>query len=130
MYFKPREAMEIAGITQRQLSYWRKTDFISPEQFNNESRYSFTNIIELKLAKELRSKYSIQKLRTIIPRVINFYEKNKSQDLEILVNSDSVIFGKDLKVSEENSYLHFSVKSLADTVREMYKDKILPDNLI
>lgn len=67
--FTSRQAIQITGVTQRQLAYWRKIGLITPSRQTpgGHSRYTFPDLIALKTAKRLiDAGISLQKLRRTI----------------------------------------------------------------
>jgi len=67
--YTSRQVIAITGVTNRQLAYWRKTGLILPSQFTpgGHARYSFTDIIAVKAAKQLiDAGVSVQRLRKSI----------------------------------------------------------------
>jgi DNA-binding transcriptional MerR regulator len=53
--FSGRTAAEVVGISYRQLDYWARTDLIRPSVRTEDRRrrYSYRNLVELKLVKTL-----------------------------------------------------------------------------
>jgi DNA-binding transcriptional MerR regulator len=67
--YTSRQVIAITGVTNRQLAYWRKTGLILPSKFTpgGHARYSFTDIIAVKAAKQLiDAGVSVQRLRKSI----------------------------------------------------------------
>lgn len=78
MAYNAKAACKLAGITYRQLDYWDKTHFIKPsvseaEGYGSVRLYSFTDLVQLKVAKTLKDQgLSLQKIR----KAVNWLEKN------------------------------------------------------
>jgi len=73
--FTSRQATEITGITQRQLAYWRKSALLVPSHTTagGHARYTFTDLIALKTAKQLLDTgVSLQKIRRSIASLLNY----------------------------------------------------------
>lgn len=67
--YTSRQAIAITGVTHRQLAYWRKTGLIVPshQTAGGHARYSFTDLIAIKAAKQLiDAGVSVQRLRKSI----------------------------------------------------------------
>jgi len=68
--YTPEQVCRLTGLTRRQLRYWDKTDFFSPEQVDPDSRYfgklySFRDLVGLRAIAILRERVSLQELRKI-----------------------------------------------------------------
>lgn len=78
MAYNAKTACKLAGITYRQLDYWDKTHFIKPsvseaEGYGSVRLYSFTDLVQLKVAKTLKDQgVSLQKIR----KAVTWIEKN------------------------------------------------------
>ena len=67
--YSSKQVIAITGVTHRQLAYWRKTGLIVPSHHTRggHARYSFTDIIAIKAAKQLiDAGVSVQRLRKSI----------------------------------------------------------------
>lgn len=56
--FSGRQAVEIVGITYRQLDYWARTDLVRPSKADahgsgSRRRYAYRDLLELKVVKTL-----------------------------------------------------------------------------
>jgi len=109
-FITPKETREIIGISYRQLQYWDNSRFISPSYRSNKRngmrQYTFSDLILLKTAKQLRDKgYSIQRLRKVMgnaKQLLNLVTSPKS-NYNILVDGDDVIlFTGDVQVSDSS----------------------------
>jgi predicted RNase H-like HicB family nuclease len=78
MNFNSKTVARITGLTFRQIDYWDRTHFIKPSISEAIGRgsvrlYSFSDIVQLKVAKTLVDKgVSLQKIR----RAIHYLKKN------------------------------------------------------
>ncbi len=94
--FTSRQAIQITGVTQRQLAYWRKTGLITPSQRTpgGHSRYSFHDLIALKTAKRLiDAGVSLQKLRNSITALTRTLPQLKQplSELSLLATGDVIL---------------------------------------
>lgn len=97
--FSGREAANIVGITYRQLDYWARTDLIRPSLADangsgSRRRYSYRNLIELKLIKTLLD--AGQKLERV--RAAFSYLRDLGDDLtsvQLVIAGDSVLLVRD-----------------------------------
>lgn len=70
--FRTSEVAKLAGLTQRQLDYWDRTGFLKPSLARAAGRgsarfYSFRDVVELRIAKELRDAgIPLQALRRVV----------------------------------------------------------------
>ncbi len=77
--YRTRDAVQILGVSRRQLQYWAKTDLVkaSASTPGGHNRYTFEDLVALKAAKRLidagvsvqRIRSSIRALRTLLPTV-------------------------------------------------------------
>ena len=69
--FSPKEATEIAGISYRQLKWWRRTGLAMPTHTRNDkySLYSLHDVVRLKLIVTLRNSMSIQQIHPFMKRI-------------------------------------------------------------
>lgn len=68
--FTTHEAKRLSGLTPRRLQYWDETGFIRPSVAARNGRgsprlYSFQDLIQLRIAAQLRSRLSLQALRRL-----------------------------------------------------------------
>ena len=89
--------LKVVGISYYQLNYWAKIGFIKPsvKQGGKKSRrrYSFTDLVRLKTAKELLDNgISLQKIR----KAINYLKKYDPQIREPLIQLKFLTNGKSI----------------------------------
>jgi len=78
MNFNTKTVSKITGLTLRQIDHWDKTHFIKPSVreasgYGSVRLYSFTDLIQFKVAKTLKDKgISIQKIK----KAITYLKKN------------------------------------------------------
>lgn len=82
--FSGKRAIEIVGITYRQLDYWARTDLVRPslaDAHGSGSRrsYSYTDLLKLKVIKALLD--AGLRLETV-RRVFSYIEDELGQDVE------------------------------------------------
>lgn len=68
--FTTREAQRLSGLSLRRLQYWDETDFIRPSVAARGGRglprlYGFRDLIQLRVAAQLRDRLSLQALRRL-----------------------------------------------------------------
>ena len=68
--FTAREVQRLTGLTPKKIQYWDETSFISPSVASRKGRgsprlYSFRDLIQLKVAAQLRDSLSLQALRRL-----------------------------------------------------------------
>lgn len=68
--FTAREVERLAGLTPKRLQYWDETGFITPSVAAKQGRgwprlYSFQDLVQLRVAANLRSLLSLQALRKL-----------------------------------------------------------------
>ncbi len=68
--FTTDEARRLTGLSARRLQYWDETDFIRPSVAARQGRglprlYSFRDLIQLRVAVQLRDRLSLQALRRL-----------------------------------------------------------------
>jgi len=105
--FNTRTIVKILGLSIRQIDYWDRTHFVKPSVseasgYGSIRLYSFTDLIQIKVAKTLIDKgISLQKIR----KAINYLRKNMSEvkkplsELRFLTDGDTIfVITKDKKV--------------------------------
>ncbi len=73
--FTTRQVIRITRVTERQLTYWRKTGLLRPstKTAGGHARYSFNDLIALKAAKRLiDAGVSVQRMRKVIASLVRF----------------------------------------------------------
>lgn len=68
--FTTQEAQRLTGLTPRRLQYWDETGFITPSIAARQGRgsprlYSFRDLVQLRIAAQLRDQLSLQALRRL-----------------------------------------------------------------
>lgn len=68
--FTTKEAQRLTGLTPRRLQYWDETGFITPSVAASQGRglprlYSFQDLVQLRIAAQLRDRLSLQALRRL-----------------------------------------------------------------
>lgn len=68
--FTTQEAQRLTGLTPRRLQYWDETGFITPSVAARQGRglprlYSFQDLVQLRIAAQLRDRLSLQALRRL-----------------------------------------------------------------
>jgi DNA-binding transcriptional MerR regulator len=94
--FSNQQVCRITGLSARQLSYWRKTGFLSPSQRTGggHARYSFTDLVALKTAKRLiDAGVSVQRIRRCLETLRSFLPETDKplHELSLVVTGDVVL---------------------------------------
>src|SRR5689334_19087539 len=95
--FSTGEAVRITGVSFRNIDYWARTKFIAPsiaeaQGTGTERRYSFSDLLALRVARELREAgISTRSLR----RIVEFLRTRKGltnplADCHLVVTGDDV----------------------------------------
>ncbi|MBN1546039.1 MAG: type II toxin-antitoxin system HicB family antitoxin [Syntrophaceae bacterium] len=71
MNFNTAAVAKITGLSKRQIGYWDSTDFIKPSVqeatgYGSTRLYSFIDLVQLVVAKNLLQKVSMQKIRKAV----------------------------------------------------------------
>ncbi len=129
-FFTPKEVAKIVGISYRQMQYWDKTNFIKPSyrRRGKYRLYTFTDLIQLKVAKTLReSQLSIQRLRKTIRSLKDLLPQvtHPLVELTFLIEGDRIlVFNGEVlmnSISGQN-YIRFDVRSLREEINTIYPD--------
>jgi uncharacterized protein (DUF433 family) len=67
IYFTEDQAVALAGVTRRQLGYWRETDVFQPqiEADPEDFLFTFRDLVGLRTLASLRRRVSLQELRKV-----------------------------------------------------------------
>lgn len=93
----PDTAARLAGVTVRQLNYWRQIGLVEPAivrriSARNEVRlYDFTGLVELRIVAALRAKLSLQHIRQVIDRLRAGYDRPLTE-LRFAIQGRSLYF--------------------------------------
>lgn len=105
MNFNTKSVAQILELTTRQIGYWDKTDLIKPSVreaagYGSVRLYSFTDLIQLKVAKTLKEAgISVQKMR----KALNYLKKNMPDVDKPLANLKFLTDGKTIFVITKNN---------------------------
>lgn len=129
-FFTPKEVAQIVGISYRQIQYWDKTSFIRPSyrRRGKYRLYTFTDLIQLKVAKTLRNaNFSIQRLRTTIKSLRSLLPQIRHPlvELTFLIDGDRIlVFSGDvvMNASSGQNYIRFDVRSLRAEINRLFPD--------
>lgn len=94
--FSCQQVMNITGLSRRQLSYWRKTGLVAPQQHTSggHARYSFVDLLALKTAKKLiDAGLSVQRIRKCITALTQFLPSCKAPltELSLVATGDVIL---------------------------------------
>lgn len=102
--FRTSEVSKITGLTQRQLDHWDRTGFLKPSLDPGEGRgkvrlYSFNDLVQLKVVKELRDAgVSLQALRKVVGHLRTAEGlENPLAEARLVVSGSDVILVKSSK---------------------------------
>lgn len=96
--FSVPEALRLTGLTPRRLQYWDQTGFIQPTVAARSGRrprlYSFRDVVQLRVAAQLRDTLSLQALRRLKTALDEHYEAPfASVRFGVLPNDEIVYLG-------------------------------------
>lgn len=130
MNFNSKAVVKITGLSFRQIDYWDRTHFIKPSVseasgYGSVRLYSFTDLVQLKVAKTLMDKSgSLQKIR----KSITYLKKNipdikkPLSELRFLTDGETIfVITRDKKKiidTLKNGQLVFSI-ALGEIVEEL-----------
>jgi DNA-binding transcriptional MerR regulator len=94
--FSRQQVTAITGLSSRQLSYWRKTGLVLPSSYTEggHARYSFTDLIALRTAKQLLdANISLQRIRKCLQSLTRFLPNTNRPltELSLVVTGDVVL---------------------------------------
>ena len=94
--FSRQQVAAITGLSSRQLSYWRKTGLVTPQNYTEggHARYSFTDLIALRTAKRLLdANISLQRVRRCLQSLTRFLPTTNHPlvELSLVVTGDVVL---------------------------------------
>ncbi len=132
--FSTGEAVRITGVSFRNIDYWARTKFIAPsiaeaQGTGTERRYSFSDLLALRVARELREAgISTRSLR----RIVEFLRTRKGLT-NPLADCHLIVTGADVQVVASPKEIMSALRSpgqtsfafvfdLARTVDEMRKE--------
>lgn len=140
MNFNTISVCKILGLTKRRVDYWDKTHFIKPSireaaGYGSARLYNFTDLIQLKVAKTLRSKgISLQKIR----KAVSYLKKHMPDiekplaDLKFLTDGDTIFVLTDNSTviidTLQQGQIVFSV-AIGEFIEELKGEIISLDNL-
>lgn len=93
----PESAARLAGVTVRQLDYWRRIGLVEPAVARrlsprNEVRlYDFAGLVELRVVAALRARLSLQHIREVVSRLRAGYDRPLSE-LRFAVRGEQLYF--------------------------------------
>jgi len=96
MTFTNRQVIAISKLSQRQLTYWRRTALVVPSGHSpgGHARYSFTDLVIIRTIKQLLdSGVSTQKIRKSIKRLGEFLPTLKTplNELTLVATGDVIL---------------------------------------
>ena len=131
-FFSPRDIEKVLNVSYRQLQYWDQTDFIKPSYRKQKKfrLYTFTDVLLLKIAWELRQKrnFSIQKLRKTIELMKQLLHKvtHPLIELTFLIDEERIlVFNGDVVMDEvsKDNHFKFCVGQLRQEIDDFFSTK-------
>ena len=98
--YRTSEVRKLTGLTQRQLDHWDRIGLFSPSLAQAEGRgsaryYSFSDVVQLKVAKELRDAgVSLQALRKIVSFLREANIERPLAEARLVVSGGDVLLAK------------------------------------
>lgn len=122
MEFTSRQAVQIAGISQRQLAYWRKSGLVTPSHSTagGHARYSFTDLVAIKTIKQLLDAgVSLQTIRKSIRSLLQYLPKLQKPltELSLLATGDVI-----LVLHEGSAFEALTGQEWIFPIAEIYRD--------
>jgi uncharacterized protein (DUF433 family) len=127
--FSAEHVARLAGLSQRQLRYWDKTRFFSP-QYAFENRrspysriYSFRDVVGLRTISILRKRYHIplQNLRKAADE-LSRYKDSPWSHLQLSVSNSEVHFREPdtdrMRGYQSNQYVNIQLRTIIEDVTE------------
>ena len=114
--FSTGDAVRISGVSFRNIDYWARTKFIVPsiaeaQGTGTERRYSFTDLLALRVARELREAgVSTQSLR----RVVDFLRTKKGLT-QPLAECRLIVTGTDVQVATSTERIMSALRAPGQT---------------
>ena len=136
-FFNSTKAIELTGLSYKQIIYWDTTDFIKPSLSGASGKgttrlYSFRDLVQLKIAKKLMDNgFSLQMLKQVIKNLKKYMpdiEKPLSE-LRFMTDGKSIfVMAKDdkavLDVLKSAGQLVFYIIKFSEIIEELKGDVI------
>jgi DNA-binding transcriptional MerR regulator len=104
--YKTDLVMKLTGVTSNQLKYWGRLALISPEVNGRRARYSFKDIVKLRVLVSLRKNgLSLQKIRLGIGRLSGMLPDDEPLS-RLIIYTDGI----DMIVVEKGNYFSAMTK--------------------
>jgi len=129
MDFNTRTACKLTGLTQRQIDYWDRIHFIKPSVkeasgYGSVRLYSFTDLVQLKVAKTLINKgLSLQRIR----KSITYLKKSFPGIEKPLAEMRLITDGETIFVLTENKEVILDTLSKGQLVMAIAIGKIIEE---
>lgn len=129
MDFNTRTACKLTGLTQRQIDYWDRIHFIKPSVkeasgYGSVRLYSFTDLVQLKVAKTLMNKgLSLQRIR----KSITYLKKSFPGIEKPLAEMRLITDGETIFVLTENKEVILDTLSKGQLVMAIAIGKIIEE---
>lgn len=129
MDFNTKTACKLTGLTQRQIDYWDRIHFIKPSVkeasgYGSVRLYSFTDLVQLKVAKTLMNKgLSLQRIR----KSITYLKKSFPGIEKPLAEMRLITDGETIFVLTENKEVILDTLSKGQLVMAIAIGKIIEE---
>jgi len=129
MDFNTRTACKLTGLTQRQIDYWDRIHFIKPSVkeasgYGSVRLYSFTDLVQLKVAKTLMNKgLGLQRIR----KSITYLKKSFPGIEKPLAEMRLITDGETIFVLTENKEVILDTLSKSQLVMAIAIGKIIEE---
>jgi DNA-binding transcriptional MerR regulator len=127
--FTNKQVVRITGVTERQLTYWRKTGLLDPSATTagGHARYSFYDLIALKAARRLLDAgVSVQRMRKVIGSLVRFLPTidRPLADVSLVATGDVVLVFHEGTAFEALSGQEW-VLPVAELQRDVAEDQLI-----
>lgn len=123
--FTRKEVMNLTGVTSGKLSYWDKTDVVSPDKIGNPKKptvvYQWKHVMQLQVIMRLKEKLSLQEIR----KILDFLESRNYNNS--LFECKLFFVGTELYLVENSKeFADYIVKASGDNRGELVLKEVEP----
>jgi DNA-binding transcriptional MerR regulator len=125
--YKTDLVMKLTGATSNQLKYWGRIELVAPEINGRRARYSFKDIVKLRVLVSLRKNgLSLQKVRLGINRLSKILPENEPLTRLIIYTDgmDMIVVekGKYFSAITKQQYFRFDTEQLGAEITELQQN--------
>jgi DNA-binding transcriptional MerR regulator len=129
--YKTDLVMKLTGATSNQLKYWGRLALISPEVNGRRARYSFKDIVKLRVLVSLRKNgLSLQKIRLGINRLSEILPDDEPLSRLIIYTDgiDMIVVekGKYFSAITKQQYFRFDTEEIDSEITELQQNSLHP----